>query len=115
MALAKVACVGYRNAWPLTHRLDPERFEVTHCVPSEAARLLREGAVDVGPAGPTLRRQRGKAHEDAGGAEAALRAVMVDERLLYRMQRVAVFEALDGDDFLDWIVGHGIQARRARR
>ncbi len=52
----KVACVGYRNAWPLTHRLDPELFEVVHCVPSEAARLLREGKVDVGlvPVGALL-------------------------------------------------------------
>lgn len=46
--MVRVACVGYTNAWPLTRHLDPERFEVIPCVPSEAARLLREGGADVG-------------------------------------------------------------------
>ncbi len=52
----KLACVGYRNAWPLTHTLDPALFDVHFCVPSEAARLLREGKVDVGliPVGALL-------------------------------------------------------------
>lgn len=44
----RVACVGYTNAWPLTRHLDRDRFEVLPCVPSEAARLLREGRADVG-------------------------------------------------------------------
>ena len=44
----KVACVGYTNAWPLTRHLDPSLFEVVPCVPSDAARRLREGSVDVG-------------------------------------------------------------------
>lgn len=44
----RVACVGYTNARPLTRHLDPTQFEVIPCVPSEAARLLREGEVDLG-------------------------------------------------------------------
>ena len=44
----RVACVGYTNAWPLTRHLDPDRFHIRPCVPSEAARLLREGQADVG-------------------------------------------------------------------
>jgi cyclic dehypoxanthinyl futalosine synthase len=44
----KVACVGYTNAWPLTRYLDSAQFEMLHCVPSEAARLLRTGDADVG-------------------------------------------------------------------
>ena len=44
----RVACVGYTNAWPLTRHLDPARYEVIPCIPSVAARLLREGEADVG-------------------------------------------------------------------
>lgn len=44
----RVACVGYTNAWPLTRHLDPRVFEVVPCVPSEAARLLREREADLG-------------------------------------------------------------------
>ena len=40
-----------------------------------------------------------QAHDDARGAETALRAVQVDHRLLHRMERVAVGEILDGDEF----------------
>lgn len=43
-----VACVGYTNAWPLTRFLDRERFNVRDGVPSDAARLLRQGEVDLG-------------------------------------------------------------------
>ena len=52
------------------------------------------------------RRRRGprmiggeQAHHDARRAEAALRAVQVDHRLLDRMERVALGEILDGDEF----------------
>lgn len=48
MSQIRVACVGYTNAWPLTRNLDRALFDVLPCVPSEAARLLRDGAVDVG-------------------------------------------------------------------
>lgn len=44
----RVACVGYTNAWPLTRHLDPARFSVRACVPSQAARLLNQGDADVG-------------------------------------------------------------------
>ncbi len=40
-----------------------------------------------------------QAHHDARRAEAALRAVMVDHRLLHRMQAVALGEVLDRDEF----------------
>jgi cyclic dehypoxanthinyl futalosine synthase len=46
--MVRVGCVGYTNAWPLTRHLDPALFEVIPCVPSEAARLLREGEADLG-------------------------------------------------------------------
>ena len=42
---------------------------------------------------------REQAHHDAGRAEAALRAVQVDHRLLHGMQRLALGEILDGEQF----------------
>lgn len=44
----RVACVGYTNSWPLTRHLDPDLFEVSGSVPSEAARKLANGEADVG-------------------------------------------------------------------
>lgn len=44
----RIACVGYTNAWPLTRRLDPAKFDVVGCVPSMAARLLKSGEADIG-------------------------------------------------------------------
>ncbi len=44
----RVACVGYTNSWPLTRHLDPELFDVSGSVPSEAARKLANGEADVG-------------------------------------------------------------------
>ena len=38
----------------------------------------------------------------AGRTEAALRGVVVDKRLLYRMQCAALGKRLDGRDFLPW-------------
>ncbi len=43
----RIATVHFTNAWPLTARLDHTRFEVLHHHPAEAARLLREGEVDL--------------------------------------------------------------------
>ena len=43
--------------------------------------------------------EREQAHDDAGRAEAALRAVIVDHRLLHRMQALALGEVLDGQHF----------------
>ena len=40
-----------------------------------------------------------QAHDDARGAEAALRAVQLDHRLLHRVKRVTVGEILDRDEF----------------
>ena len=40
-----------------------------------------------------------QAHDDARGAETALRAVQVDHRLLHRVQRVALGQILDRDEF----------------
>jgi cyclic dehypoxanthinyl futalosine synthase len=44
----RVACVGYTNSWPLTRHLDPEMFDISGSVPSEAARKLKNGEADVG-------------------------------------------------------------------
>ena len=54
----------------------------------------RSGSV----AGLTLLDQTDGAHDLARRAEAALQAVMRDERLLHRMQPVAVRDAFDGQD-----------------
>ncbi len=40
-----------------------------------------------------------QAHDDARGTEAALRAVQIDHRLLHRVERVALGEILDGNEF----------------
>ena len=42
--------------------------------------------------------ERSRGHDHAGGAEAALEALRVEERALHRMQFVAFGEALDGHD-----------------
>ena len=69
-----------------------------------------------------------QAHHDARRAEAALRAVQVDHRLLNRMQRLAVRQVLDGDKLcavdlaeqqdagVDGLVSEpaALEARRAR-
>jgi chorismate dehydratase len=45
----RLGAVGYLNARPLVYRLDlVPRFDVRYDVPSECARLLHEGAIDVG-------------------------------------------------------------------
>ena len=44
---ARIASVGYLNAWPLTAFLDEERHTVTKDVPSRIATQLAEGEVDV--------------------------------------------------------------------
>ncbi|MFZ5476728.1 MAG: cyclic dehypoxanthinyl futalosine synthase [Myxococcota bacterium] len=43
----RVAPVGYTNTWPLVRHLDRARFELMPGVPSEAARMMRTGEVDV--------------------------------------------------------------------
>jgi chorismate dehydratase len=45
----RLGAVGYLNARPLVHGLDvAPRFDLRYDVPSECARLLHEGAIDVG-------------------------------------------------------------------
>ncbi len=45
----RLGAVGYLNARPLVHGLDVSpRFELRFDVPSECARLLHDGAIDVG-------------------------------------------------------------------
>ena len=66
-------------------------------VGAAAAHVL--DGVDVGVGRVRVRgEQRGGGHDLAGLAEAALRDVLVDPRLLHRVQRVAVGEALDRRD-----------------
>lgn len=43
----RIATVGYLNARPLTDHLDRETFEVVQGHPSDIARLLRDGEVDL--------------------------------------------------------------------
>ena len=47
--MIRLGAVGYLNARPLVYGLDRSpRFEIRYDVPSECARLLHEGAIDVG-------------------------------------------------------------------
>lgn len=49
MTAIRLGAVGYLNARPLVHGLDREpRFQLRFDVPSECARLLHEGAIDLG-------------------------------------------------------------------
>jgi chorismate dehydratase len=59
MSRIKVGAVGYLNARPLVYGLDQSaRFEIRYDVPSECARLLHAGAVDIGLI-PSIEYQRG--------------------------------------------------------
>ena len=45
----RLGAVGYLNARPLVYRLDRKpRFDLRYDVPSECARLLHDGSIDVG-------------------------------------------------------------------
>ena len=49
MKRVRIGAVGYLNARPLLYGLDRSpRFSVRYDVPSECARLLHEGAIDIG-------------------------------------------------------------------
>src|SRR6516225_7503159 len=49
MSRTRVGAVGYLNARPLVYGLDRSpRFEIRFDVPSECARLLHAGAIDIG-------------------------------------------------------------------
>ena len=47
---------------------------------------------------PLLLAQRGGGHDHAGGAEAALEGLRIEEGLLHRMQRAVLGQPLDGGD-----------------
>ena len=65
-----------------------------------AAKIAGELVVEAGRSRGRARVIGGEqAHHDPGRAEAALRAVMVDHRLLHRMECVADREILDRDEF----------------
>jgi len=49
MSAVRIGAVGYLNARPLVYGLDRQpRFQVRYDVPSECARLLHAGAIDLG-------------------------------------------------------------------
>src|SRR2546430_2464522 len=70
-------------------------------VAGAAAEVGREDIeqVLVADVGALLQRVH-RQHQETGRAEAALQAMMRDEGLLQRMQRIAVRQPLDGADFL---------------
>src|SRR6185369_7348528 len=66
-----------------------------------AAEIARERIVDRRAAGHALVMEREQRHHDAGRAEAALRSMVIDHRLLHRMQRaVGAAQILDRDKLL---------------
>ena len=94
--------------WPLAPRMRRRGSPAQACerrvddraVARAAAEIAGERIVD-GLAAHRPRAvlvEREQAHHDAGRAEAALRAVMLDHRRLHRMERAVVGEVLDGDD-----------------
>lgn len=59
MTSIRLGAVGYLNARPLMYGLDRQpRFEIRYDVPSECARLLHAGGIDVGMI-PSIEYQRG--------------------------------------------------------
>jgi chorismate dehydratase len=62
MTAIRLGAVGYLNARPLVYGLDRQpRFDLRFDVPSECARLLHEGAIDVGLI-PSIEYLRGPAY-----------------------------------------------------
>ena len=63
MSVVRIGAVGYLNARPLVYGLDRQpRFSVRYDVPSECARLLHEGAIDLGLI-PSIEYLRGGPYE----------------------------------------------------
>ena len=69
-------------------------------VAGAAAKVAGERLIDVfARRGRAVLVEREQAHHDARRAKAALRAMKIDHRLLDRVQRLAVGEVLDGEEF----------------
>ena len=78
-------------------RAPPRGSGDSRCSGRDCRRAGRRGSAAVARRPGMVGREQ--AHHDARRAEAALRAVMIDHRLLDRVQRLAVGEILDRDEF----------------
>jgi chorismate dehydratase len=84
----RLGAVGYLNARPLVHGLDASaRFDLRYDVPSECARLLHEGAIDVGLI-PSIEYLRGGQYRIAPDLAIASRGP-VDSVAIYTTRPIA--------------------------
>jgi chorismate dehydratase len=84
----RLGAVGYLNARPLVYGLDVSpRFELRYDVPSECARLLHEGAIDVGLI-PSIEYLRGGLYRIAPDLAIASRGP-VDSVAIYTTRPIA--------------------------
>jgi chorismate dehydratase len=84
----RLGAVGYLNARPLVHGLDASgRFGLRYDVPSECARLLHEGAIDVGLI-PSIEYLRGGLYKIAPDLAIASRGP-VDSVAIYTKRPIA--------------------------
>jgi len=84
----RLGAVGYLNARPLVHGLDVSpRFDLRYDVPSECARLLHEGAIDVGLI-PSIEYLRGGLYRIAPDLAIASRGP-VDSVAIYTTRPIA--------------------------
>ena len=84
----RLGAVGYLNARPLVHGLDTSaRFDLRYDVPSECARLLHEGAIDVGLI-PSIEYLRGGLYRIAPDLAIASRGP-VDSVAIYTTRPIA--------------------------
>ena len=87
-----------------------------HAVDRVGDRAISRAAAEIAfqrvrQVGPLLGAQRGDGHDHAGGAEAALECLRIEERLLRRMQRAVLRETLDGRHLAPGGAKGGHQAR----
>ena len=84
----RLGAVGYLNARPLVYGLDVStRFDLRYDVPSECARLLHEGAIDVGLI-PSIEYLRGGVYRIAPDLAIASRGP-VDSVAIYTTRPIA--------------------------
>jgi chorismate dehydratase len=84
----RLGAVGYLNARPLVHGLDTSsRFDLRYDVPSECARLLHEGVIDVGLI-PSIEYLRGGLYRIAPDLAIASRGP-VDSVAIYTTRSIA--------------------------
>jgi chorismate dehydratase len=84
----RLGAVGYLNARPLVHGLDVSaRFDLRYDVPSECARLLHEGTIDVGLI-PSIEYLRGGLYRIAPDLAIASRGP-VDSVAIYTTRPIA--------------------------